>query len=158
VRRRLRVGGPCATSTGFARFSTSPSRSARSTNKQWQRKYEIGRARGPWDRPTQQGRVDNFSRRVLPLIRVSSSLRSDEAPLAVSIFGVCQRLPLLTGISDNVGGVKHVATTLPHALEQERHFALIGEVLNPTKARFLISIQVGKLSSTHASLRSQARS
>ena len=69
----------------------------------------------------------------------------------------------LTGVSDNVGGVKvggvkHVATTLPHALEQERHFALIGEVLNPTKARFLISIQVGKLSSTHASLRSQARS
>src|SRR6184192_2767491 len=63
-----------------------------------------------------------------------------------------------TGVSDNVGGVKHVATTLPHALEQERHFALIGEVLNPTKARFLISIQVGKLSSTHASLRSQARS
>src|SRR5437899_11510632 len=51
---------------GFARFSTSPSRSARSTNKQWQRKYEIGRARGPWDRPTRQGRVDNFSRRVLP--------------------------------------------------------------------------------------------
>ena len=63
-----------------------------------------------------------------------------------------------TGVSDNVGGVKHVATTLPYALEQERHFALIGEVLNPTKARFLISIQVGKLSSTHASLRSQARS
>src|SRR5205809_7566761 len=58
-----------------------------------------------------------------------------------------------TGVSDNVGGVKHVATTLPHALEQERHFALIGEVLNPTKARFLISLQVGKLSSTHASLR-----
>ncbi len=49
----------------------------------------------------------------------------------------------LTGVSDNVGGVKRVATTLPHALEQERHFALIGEVLNPTKARFLISIQVG---------------
>jgi hypothetical protein len=50
---------------------------------------------------------------------------------------------LITGVSDNVGGVKRVATTLPHALEQERHFALIGEVLNPTKARFLISIQVG---------------
>ena len=97
------VGGPCATSTGFARFSTSPSRSARSTNKQWQRKYEIGRARGPWDRPTRQGRVDNFSRRVLPLIRVSSSLRSDEAPLAVSIFGVCQRLPLLTGVGVEKG-------------------------------------------------------
>ena len=40
----------------------------------------------------------------------------------------------LTGVSDNVGGVKHVATTLPHALEQERHFALIGEVLNPRLA------------------------
>jgi hypothetical protein len=65
---------------------------------------------------------------------------------------------VVNSISDNVGGVKHVATTLPHALEQERHFALIGEVLNPTKARFLISIQVEKLSSTHASLRSQARS
>jgi len=50
---------------------------------------------------------------------------------------------LLTGVSDNVGGVKRVATTLPQALEQERHFALIGEVLNPTQARFLISIQVG---------------
>ncbi len=49
---------------------------------------------------------------------------------------------LQTGISDNGGGVKRVATTLPHALEQERHFALIGEVLNATKARFLISIQV----------------
>src|SRR5437016_14052456 len=35
---------------------------------------------------------------------------------------------------------------------ESQHFALIGEVLNPTKARFLISIQVGKLSSTHASL------
>ena len=69
-----------------------------------------------------------------------------------------QLLLTKSGVSDNVGGVKHVATTLPHALEQERHFALIGEVLNPTKARFLISIQVGKLSSTHASLRSQARS
>ena len=49
---------------------------------------------------------------------------------------------LQSGVSDNVGGVKYVSTTLPHALEEERHFALIGEVLNPTQARFLISIQV----------------
>src|SRR5438552_17236103 len=84
---------------------------------------------------------------ILPMIASLKKYRS----------GKCTMLTL-TGVSDNVGGVKHVATTLPHALDQERHFALIGEVLNPTTARFLISIQVGKLSSTHASLRSQARS
>ena len=37
--------------------------------------------------------------------------------------------------------VKHVSTTLPRALEEERHFALMGEVLNPTARS--ISIQVG---------------
>jgi hypothetical protein len=35
---------------------------------------------------------------------------------------------LLTGVSDNVGGVKRFSTTLPHALKQERHFALVEEV------------------------------
>ena len=57
--------------------------------------------------------------------------------------GSDERILLLTGVSNNAGGVKHVSTTLFHAPVEERHFALIGEVLNPTKARFLISIQVG---------------
>jgi hypothetical protein len=35
---------------------------------------------------------------------------------------------LLSGVSDNAGGVKYVSTTLPPALEEERHFALIREV------------------------------
>jgi hypothetical protein len=33
-----------------------------------------------------------------------------------------------SGVSDNVGGVKLFSTTLLHALEQERHFALVEEV------------------------------
>jgi hypothetical protein len=35
---------------------------------------------------------------------------------------------LITGVSDNVGGVKPFLATLPRALEQERHFALAEEV------------------------------
>jgi hypothetical protein len=31
--------------------------------------------------------------------------------------------------SDNVGGVKQFSSTLQHALEEERHFALVEEVL-----------------------------
>src|SRR5215510_4378168 len=47
-----------------------------------------------------------------------------------------------TRISDNVGGVKHFLSTLPHALEEERHFALSEKQLPvPTKARSQ-SIQV----------------
>jgi hypothetical protein len=45
--------------------------------------------------------------------------------------------PLLTGLSDNVGGVKHFSSTLQHALREERHFALVEAVACalPTKAR-----------------------
>src|SRR2546428_13675157 len=55
-----------------------------------------------------------FPEEYYPLIRVSSSLRSDEAPLAVSIFGVCQRLPLLTGdfAHDPVACVKAISRYL----------------------------------------------
>jgi len=63
-----------------------------------------------------------------------------------------------TGVSDNAGGVKYFSTTPPHALEEERHFALIGEVLSPTKGSLPNQYSGQKLSSTHASLRSQARS
>jgi hypothetical protein len=39
-------------------------------------------------------------------------------------------------VSDNVGGVKHFLSTLPHPLEEERHFALSEKQLPlPTKAR-----------------------
>jgi len=45
-------------------------------------------------------------------------------------------------VSDNAGGVKHFLSTLPHALEEERHFALAEKQLPlPTKARSQ-SIQV----------------
>jgi len=57
--------------------------------------------------------------------------------------------------SNNVGGVKHFSRTLRHALEEERHFALVEGYPFPTKARSQFSIQVWKLSPTHASLRSQ---
>ncbi len=43
-----------------------------------------------------------------------------------------------TGVSDNVGGVKHVATTLPHALEQERHFALADGLRFPIEGSLAI--------------------
>ena len=39
-------------------------------------------------------------------------------------------------ISNNVGGVKHFLSTLQHALEEERHFALVGGLRFPTWARF----------------------
>jgi hypothetical protein len=48
-----------------------------------------------------------------------------------------------TGLSDNAGGVKHVSTTLLQAPVEERHFALIGEVLSPNQGSLLIRIQVG---------------
>jgi hypothetical protein len=32
-------------------------------------------------------------------------------------------------VSDNVGGVKQFSSTLQHGLEEERHFALVEEVL-----------------------------
>jgi hypothetical protein len=39
-------------------------------------------------------------------------------------------------ISNNVGGVKQFSSTLQHALEEERHFALMGGLRFPTWARF----------------------
>jgi hypothetical protein len=39
-------------------------------------------------------------------------------------------------ISNNVGGVKHFSSTLLHALDEERHFALVGGLRFPTWARF----------------------
>src|SRR5207302_536875 len=38
-----------------------------------------------------------------------------------------------TGVSGNAGGVKHVSITLLHAPIEERHFAVIGEVLSPNQ-------------------------
>jgi hypothetical protein len=38
-------------------------------------------------------------------------------------------------LSNNVGGVKHFLSTQQHALEEERHFALVEGVPYPTKAR-----------------------
>src|SRR5207249_10205385 len=92
----------------------------------------LGARAGPGTAQPDREGATIFPEEYYPLIRVSSSLRSDEASLAVSIFGVCQRLPLLTGVSDNVVGVKHVVTTLPHALGQELHFRSVGAVLDAT--------------------------
>jgi len=50
-------------------------------------------------------------------------------------FGLGRQL-LQYRVSDNVGGVKHFLRTLPHALEEERHFALSEKQLPmPTTAR-----------------------
>src|SRR5450432_3795325 len=38
-------------------------------------------------------------------------------------------------LSNNVGGVKHFLSTQQHALEEERHFALVEGVPYPTKTR-----------------------
>ncbi len=38
-------------------------------------------------------------------------------------------------ISDNVGGVKHFSSAAPHALGEERHFALVDGLRFPTWAR-----------------------
>jgi hypothetical protein len=42
---------------------------------------------------------------------------------------------LINRLSDNVGSVKQFSSTLRHALEQERHFALVEKTPCPTKAR-----------------------
>src|ERR1035438_262572 len=62
-------------------------------------------------------------------------------------------------ISNNVGGVKHFSSTRRHALEEERHFALVEAFAFalPTKARSQ-SVSGQELSPTHPSLRSQLRS
>jgi hypothetical protein len=44
----------------------------------------------------------------------------------------------LTGLSDNVGGVKHFLSTLLHALGEERHFALVEGVAFPTVGSLVI--------------------
>src|SRR5207245_5678685 len=74
----------------------------------WSRARALGTAQ-----PGREGSTI-FPEEYYPLIRVSSSLRSDEAPLAVSIFGVCQRLPLLTGdfAHDPVACVKAISRYL----------------------------------------------
>jgi hypothetical protein len=40
-----------------------------------------------------------------------------------------------TGLSNNVGGVKHFWGALARALRRARHFALVEKVPYPTKAR-----------------------
>ena len=47
----------------------------------------------------------------------------------------CKRPIASKAISNNVGGVKHFLSTLLHALEEERHFALVGGLRFPTWAR-----------------------
>ena len=56
-------------------------------------------------------------------------------------------------LSDNVGGVKYVLSTLQHALREERHFALLEKVPYPTKARMVI-VAGQELGPTYPSLRS----
>jgi len=60
---------------------------------------------------------------------------------------------LLTGVSDNVGGVKFFLSTLQHAPNEERHFALAEEVPFQPKARLVI-VSGQELGPTHSSLRS----
>src|SRR2546425_3836407 len=76
------------------------------------RDWSRARALGP-PNPAGKGR-QFFPKSTTPLIRVSSSLRSDETSLAVSIFGVCQRLPLITGdfAQDWVACVKAISRHL----------------------------------------------
>src|SRR5437870_13344891 len=82
----------------------------------WSRARALGTAQ-----PGREGSTI-FPEEYYPLIRVSSSLRSDETSLAVSIFGVCQRLPLITGdfAQDWVACVKaisrHLSTSTPLAV------------------------------------------
>ena len=52
--------------------------------------------------------------------------------LAVAQEDGCCKIP----ISNNVGGVEAFLSTLLHALEEERHFALVGGLRFPTWARF----------------------
>jgi hypothetical protein len=59
-------------------------------------------------------------------------------------------------VSDNVGGVKQFSSTLPHALEQERHFALDEKGRSNQGSLVINSGQ--ELSPPHPSLRSHSRS
>jgi hypothetical protein len=64
-------------------------------------------------------------------------------PVATSTIATdscCHQIPTLTrcniAISNNGGDVKHFLSTLLHALEEERQFALVGGLRFPTWARF----------------------
>src|SRR5271169_5001315 len=63
----------------------------------------------------------------------------------------------LTGVSNNVGGVKHFSSVVVRALRRARHFALVEKV--PIQPRLARNQYSGlELSPTHASLRSQLSS
>src|SRR5215831_7166024 len=65
---------------------------------------------------------------------------------------------LYSRIWDHVGGVKHFLNTLPHALEEEPHFAL-SEKQFPMPTNSSLVINSGQdFEPTHASLRSKLRS
>ena len=59
----------------------------------------------------------------------------------------------LSGVSDNVGGVKQFLSTLPHALGEERHFALVEGFAFSNPGSLVIQL-CQELDPTHASLRS----
>jgi hypothetical protein len=63
----------------------------------------------------------------------------------------------VSSISDNVGGVKHFLSTLPHPLEEERHFALSEKQL-PLPTNVARNQFRSEFDPTYASLRSQLRS
>ena len=49
------------------------------------------------------------------------------------VFDKARELHAFSGwISNNVGGVKHISSTLPYALMKERHFALVEGLRVPT--------------------------
>ena len=48
----------------------------------------------------------------------------------------------LTGVSDNVGGVKRFLSTHLYTLKEERHFALVDGVAFPTVGSIVICFQV----------------
>ena len=54
-------------------------------------------------------------------------------------------------VSDNVGGVKQLLSALPHALVEERHFALDEKAVSNQGSLVIVSGQ--ELGPTHASLR-----
>jgi len=62
-----------------------------------------------------------------------------------------------TGVSDNVGGVKFFVSVRTRALRRARHFALLEPQCSSNQGSLVI-VSGQKLSSTHASLRSQLRS
>jgi hypothetical protein len=64
-----------------------------------------------------------------------------------------------TGVSDNVGSVKHFLGALARALRRARHFALVEGSALPYQPRLARNhFRSGQFGPTHASLRSQPRS